>query len=131
MDDSTYESEYIAASEASKEVDWLKSFIGDLRVVPTIQEPMELLYYYEGMVSLKKEPKDHDRSKHIHRKYNYIRHRVEGHLLLKRISSKDNVVDPFKNSMSRVKHHQHARRIGLRDDVSFSRQLIFLKLITK
>ncbi|KAI3723576.1 hypothetical protein L2E82_35254 [Cichorium intybus] len=34
--DSTCESEYIAASEASKETAWLKNFIGDLGVVPSI-----------------------------------------------------------------------------------------------
>ena len=38
--DSTCESEYIAASEASKEAALLKTFFRDLRVVPTIQEPM-------------------------------------------------------------------------------------------
>ena len=36
MADSTCESEYIAASKASKEAIWLKNFIGDLGVVPTI-----------------------------------------------------------------------------------------------
>ena len=41
--DSTCESEYIAASEASKEAIWLKNFIGDLGVVPAIQELMEIL----------------------------------------------------------------------------------------
>ncbi|KAI3513141.1 hypothetical protein L1887_20467 [Cichorium endivia] len=54
--DSTCESEYIAASEASKEAAWLKNFIGDLGVVPSIQEPMELFCDNEGAVALKKEP---------------------------------------------------------------------------
>ena len=40
--DSTCESEYIAASKAAKEEIWLKKFIGDLGVVPTIKEPMEI-----------------------------------------------------------------------------------------
>ena len=33
--DSTMEAEYIAASEAAKEVIWLKNFLMDLEVVPT------------------------------------------------------------------------------------------------
>ena len=33
--DSTMEAEYIAASEAAKEVVWLKNFLMDLEVVPT------------------------------------------------------------------------------------------------
>ena len=73
------------------------------------------------MVSSIKEPKDHGRSKHIDRKYHYIQHQVEeGHLLVKRVSLEDNVSDPFIKALSRVKHYQHARSIGLRDDVSFS-----------
>ena len=40
--DSTCESEYISASEAEKEVIWMKNFIGYLGVVPAIKEPMEI-----------------------------------------------------------------------------------------
>ncbi|KAI3751332.1 hypothetical protein L2E82_22401 [Cichorium intybus] len=62
--DSTCESEYIATSEASKEAAWLKNFIGDLGVVPIIQEPMELFSDNEGAVGLTKEPRDHGKSRH-------------------------------------------------------------------
>ncbi|KAI3709538.1 hypothetical protein L2E82_39300 [Cichorium intybus] len=54
--DSTCLSEYIAASEASKEAAWLKNFIGDLGVVLSIQEPLELFCDNEGAVALTKEP---------------------------------------------------------------------------
>ena len=57
--DSTCESEYIAASEVAKEAIWLKNFIGDLRVVLTINEPMETLCDNEGAVALTKELRDH------------------------------------------------------------------------
>ena len=60
--DSTCESEYIEASEASKEAIWLKNFIGDLGVVPSIKEPMEIFCDNEGEVPLTKEPRDHGRS---------------------------------------------------------------------
>lgn len=119
--DSTCESEYIAASEASKEAAWLRNFIGDLGVVPTIQEPMELFCDNEGAVALTKEPRDHGKTRHIDRKYHFIRHRVEeGHLVVKRVSSEDNPADPLTKGLSRAKHIQHARSIGLKDDISFS-----------
>ncbi|GJT99494.1 retrotransposon protein, putative, ty1-copia subclass [Tanacetum coccineum] len=57
--DSTCESEYIAACEASKEAIWMKNFIGDLGVVPTVQDPIEILCDNESAVALTKEPKDH------------------------------------------------------------------------
>ena len=85
---STCESEYIAASEASKNVIWLKNLIGDLGVVPAIKEPMEIFYDNGGVVAITKEPRDRGRSSHIDRKYHFIRHRVEeGHLVVKRVSS--------------------------------------------
>ncbi|CAH1448978.1 unnamed protein product [Lactuca virosa] len=60
--DSTCKLEYIASSEASKEEIWLKNFIGDLGVVPAIEDPMEIFCDNEGAVALTKEPKDHGRS---------------------------------------------------------------------
>ncbi|KAI3781493.1 hypothetical protein L2E82_11509 [Cichorium intybus] len=71
--DSTCELEYIVASEASKEAAWLKNFIDDLGVVPSIQEPLELFCDNEGAVALIKEPQDHGKSRHIDRKYHYIK----------------------------------------------------------
>ena len=59
MVNSSCESKYIAASEASKESAWLKNFIGDLEVVSKIQVPMEVLCDNEGVFTLTKEPKDH------------------------------------------------------------------------
>ncbi|GJW09517.1 hypothetical protein Tco_1575344 [Tanacetum coccineum] len=71
--DSTRESEYIAACEASKEAIWMKNFIGDLRVVPTVQDLIEIFYDNESAVALTKEPNDHEKLKHIERKYHFVR----------------------------------------------------------
>ena len=99
--DSTCESEYIAASEATKEAIWLNNFIGDLGVVPAIQDPMEILCDNEGAVVLTKEPKDHGRSQHIDRKYHFIRHWLEeGLLIVKRVSWEDNSADPLTKGLS-------------------------------
>ncbi|GJU18842.1 hypothetical protein Tco_1146808 [Tanacetum coccineum] len=70
--DSTCESEYIKAYEALKEAIWMKNFIRDLGVVPTVQDPIEILCDNESAVSLTKEPKDHGKSKHIERKYHFV-----------------------------------------------------------
>ena len=119
--DSTCESEYIAASEAAKEAIWLKNFIGDLGVVPAIKEPMEIFCDSESVVALAKEPRDHGRSRHIDRKYHFIRHRIEeGLLVAKRVSSDENPADPLTKGLTRVKHLQHAWSIGLKDDIRFS-----------
>ncbi|GJZ70831.1 hypothetical protein Tco_0634682 [Tanacetum coccineum] len=60
--DSTCESDYIATCEASKEAIWMKNFIGDLEVVSTVQDPIEIFCDNESRVALTKEPKDHGNS---------------------------------------------------------------------
>ena len=75
--DSTYESEYITTKEVRKEAMLLKNFFGDIGFVPLIQERMNIFYDNEGEIALTKEIKDHGRSRHIERKYHYIRHKVE------------------------------------------------------
>jgi hypothetical protein len=118
--ESTCESEYIAVAEAAKEATWLQNFIGDLGVVPSIFEPMEIFCDNTGAVALTKEPKDHGKTRHIKRKYHYVRHRVEdGDIIVSRISSEDNPADPFTKALSKTKHDTHAINIGLRQDVQF------------
>ncbi|GKB54529.1 putative RNA-directed DNA polymerase [Tanacetum coccineum] len=118
--DSTCESEYIAACEASKEAIWMKNFIGDLGVVPTVQDPIEIFCDNESAVALTKEPKDHGKSKHIDRKYHFVRSKVaEGHVIVKEIRSEDNPADPFTKALAKSKHDEHAWSIGLKDKIKF------------
>ncbi|GJR16265.1 putative RNA-directed DNA polymerase [Tanacetum coccineum] len=118
--DSTCESEYIAACEASKEAIWMKNFIGDLGVVPTVQDPIEIFCDNESAVALTKEPKDHGKSKHIDRKYHFVRSKVaEGHVIVKDIRSEDNPADPFTKALAKSKHDEHAWSIGLKDKIKF------------
>ncbi|GKB03339.1 retrovirus-related pol polyprotein from transposon TNT 1-94 [Tanacetum coccineum] len=118
--DSTYESKYIAVCETSKEAIWMKNFIRDLRVVPTVQDPIEKFCNNESAVALTKEPKDHRKSKHIERKYHFVRSKVEeGHVIVKHIRSEDNPADPFTKALSKSRHDEHARSIGLKDNIKF------------
>ncbi|GJV40635.1 hypothetical protein Tco_1419075 [Tanacetum coccineum] len=67
------------------------NFIGDLRVVPTVQDPIEIFCDNESAVALTKEPRDHEKSKNIERKYHFVRSKVEeGHVIVKDIRSEDN-----------------------------------------
>ncbi|XP_052882259.1 secreted RxLR effector protein 161-like [Gossypium arboreum] len=63
MADSTIEAEYIATIEAAKEVVWIKKFITELRVVPSISDTTKLCYDNNGAIEQAKEPRSHQRSK--------------------------------------------------------------------
>ena len=57
--DSTIEAEYIAASDAAKEPVWIKKFITDLDVVPSITNHVDVYYDNNGAIAQAKEPRSH------------------------------------------------------------------------
>ncbi|GJZ25185.1 retrotransposon protein, putative, ty1-copia subclass [Tanacetum coccineum] len=120
--ESTCESEYITACEASKKAIWIKNFIGDFRVFPTVQDLIEIFCDNKSAVALTKEPKDQGKSKHIERKYHFVRSKIEeGHVIVKHIRSEDNPADPFTKALAKSRHDKHARSIGLKDNILTTR----------
>ena len=73
MADSTTVAEYIAASEAAKEAVWIRKFVSELGVVPSASSPMDLYCDNSGAIAQAKEPRSHQKSKHILRRYHLIR----------------------------------------------------------
>ena len=71
--DYTTEGEYITASDAAKEAIWIQKFINELGVVPNIADPVHLYCDNNGTIAQAKEPRSHQRSKHVLRKYHIIR----------------------------------------------------------
>ena len=57
------------ASEAAKEVVWIRKFIIELGMVPSIVNPVPLYCDNNGAIAQAKEPRSHQRSKHILRRY--------------------------------------------------------------
>ena len=49
--DSTTEAKYIAASDAAKEAVWIKKFITDLEVVPSITNPVDVYCENNGAIA--------------------------------------------------------------------------------
>ncbi|PKI41932.1 hypothetical protein CRG98_037682 [Punica granatum] len=71
---STTEAEYIAVTEASKEMIWLQNFLCELRK----EQKNSILYSdSQSAIFLAKNPAFHSRTKHIELKYYYIRHLLE------------------------------------------------------
>ncbi|KAH9779716.1 hypothetical protein KPL71_007813 [Citrus sinensis] len=56
--DSTTEAKYVAAFEAAKEAVWLRKFLQDLEVVPTVTAPLKLFCDNSGAVAQSKEPQE-------------------------------------------------------------------------
>ena len=88
-------------SGTAKEEVWLKEFITDLHLVPTISDPIPLLCDNNGVIAQVKEPRSHQKSKHIPRCFHLIREIVSrGDVMVERVPSIDNVADPLTKPLA-------------------------------
>ena len=115
ISDSTTEVEYIVASGATKEAVWIRKFVSKLGVVPSIVDPIEVFCDNNGAITQAKEPRSHQRSKHILRRFHLIREIVDrGDVKICRVSTLDNLADPLTKPLAQQKHEAHTRSIGIR-----------------
>ena len=93
----------------------MKKFITELGVVPSIANPMDLYCDNNGAIAQAKEPRSHQRSKHILRRYHLIREIIDrGDIKICKVDTNDNIADPLTKALSQVKHDQHTRSMGIR-----------------
>ena len=113
--DSTTEAEYIAASEAAKEGVWIKKFISELGVVPSVSSPLDLYCDNSGAIAQAKEPRSHQKSKHILRRYHLIREIIDrGDVKICKVHTDLNIADPLTKPLPQPKHEAHTRAMGIR-----------------
>jgi hypothetical protein len=112
---STTEAEYIAASEAAKESFWIKKFLGELGVVPSVHGPVDLYCDNNGAIVQAKESRSHSISKHVLRRYHLIREIVNrGDVKIYKIDIVDNTTDPLTKPLPQAKHQLHTSSMSLR-----------------
>ncbi|KAK8535535.1 hypothetical protein V6N12_057051 [Hibiscus sabdariffa] len=116
-DDSRSQSEakYIAASEAAKEAVWIKKFIIALGVIPSISDAVDLYCDNNGAIAQAKEPRSHQRSKHILRRFHLIREIIDrGDVEICKVHTNGNIVDPLTKPLAQQKHDRHTKSLGIR-----------------
>ncbi|KAK8578797.1 hypothetical protein V6N12_069141 [Hibiscus sabdariffa] len=113
--DSTTEAEYIAASEAAKEAVWIKKFMTELGVIPSISDAVDLYCDNNGAIAQAKEPRSHQRSKHILRCFHLIREIIDrGDVEICKVNMDDNIADPLTKPLAQQKHDRHTKSLGIR-----------------
>ena len=79
---------------------------------------MNLYCDNNGAIAQAKEPRSHQRSKHILRRYHLIREIIErGDVKICRVPTNDNVADPLTKPLPQAKHECHIRSMGIGYDV--------------
>lgn len=89
---STMESEYIAASDSTRDAVWLRRLLDGLSTTQT--EPTELRCDNESAILLAKNPECHKGSRHIEVRYHFIREEVQkGLIQLTHVNTRDQLAD--------------------------------------
>ena len=101
----------MAAVEAGKEILWMKDFIGELSIQ---QDEYRLYCDSQSAIHLAKNAAYHSRTKHIQRRYHWIRERVEDReFALTKIHTAENGSDMLTKVLTSDKLEACRKRIGL------------------
>ena len=112
--DSTMEVEYVAACEVAKEAVWLREFLKELEVIPSMHEPIKLYCDNNGAVANVKEPRNHCKGKHK-RKFHWVREIVNrGDVLVDKIAFVNNIVNLFTKTLPAQSFEQYLEAMGLK-----------------
>ena len=108
------EAKYIACFAATQNAVWLKSFLQHLKIVKIALEPVKFFCHNTDAFAVAKDPKYHEKTKYIKKRYHYIRDAIiEKDVILKDIFTNNMVVDPFTKPIARDIFVKHVRSLGL------------------
>ena len=86
----------------------MKKFITELGVVPSCVDPVTLYYDNNGAIAQAREPRSHQQSKHILRRFHLIREIIgHGDVAVERVSSENNITDPLTKALSQNVFESH------------------------
>ena len=111
---SSCEAEFMAATEASKQAIWLQELLEEV----TEQEYQKIVIYIDNKsaIALTKNPVFHGRSKHIHKRYHFIRECVEnGQVDVQHIPGSMQRADILTKALGRIKFKEMKELIGVHD----------------
>ena len=84
-------------------------------VVPSITNPVDVYCDNNGAITQAKEPRSHQQSQHILRRFHLIHEIIKrGDVKICRVHTDDNVADPLTKPLPQSKHDGHTRSIGIR-----------------
>ncbi|BAT73418.1 hypothetical protein VIGAN_01089700 [Vigna angularis var. angularis] len=110
---STTEAEYVAVTEASKELIWLQGLLTELGF---IQEKTVLHSDSQSAIHLAKNSTFHSRTKHIDLRYHFIRSLLEDEVLtLRKILGSKNPADMLTKVVTTEKLRLCSTSIGLQE----------------
>ena len=108
----TPEAEHISASDASREVVWIRKLLYDL--FDSSLEPIVIHYDNQSCIKISENPVFHDRSKHMEIRYHYVRDRVQRRaVILLYIPTNEQTADVLTKPLSKTKFEYFRDKLGV------------------
>ena len=109
---SSTEAEYVALSLATQEVIWLRRLLSDLGV--EVSAPTMIQEDNQGAIDLSRNPKHHNRTKHIDVSYHFTRERIATKEIdVSYVHTGDNVADIMTKGLAKGPYEKHRRTLGV------------------
>ena len=109
---STTEEEYVALSTASQEAVWLRRLLQN--VLKKQDNPTVVYEDNQGTIELTKNPKFHNRTKHIDVSYHFVREQVDNKVIsVKYCRTEDMLPDVMMKGLSKVQFERFRDMLGL------------------
>jgi len=109
---STMESEYMALTEATKELLWLRGLLTELGYEN--DNPTDLFTDNQSALALAKNPVSHARAKHIDVRHHFVRDAIQDNVVwVQYIPTEDMTADSLTKALGREKHWKCTTRMGM------------------
>jgi hypothetical protein len=110
---SSAEAEYVAISEAAREVCWLRSLYHEIGILDS-NVPTEIRGDNEASLAMAKRPQFHKRTKHIETRWHWIRRLIRaGIIRVESCRDAEQTADVLTKALPRPKHTKHTEEMGL------------------
>ncbi|CAA7021062.1 unnamed protein product [Microthlaspi erraticum] len=111
---SSCEAEFMAATEAERQAIWLQELLGEI----TREEVKQVTIKIDNIsaIALTKNPVFHGKSKHIHKRYHFIRECIERELVdVEHVPGTEQKADILTKALARIKFVEMRSFIGVQD----------------
>ncbi|KAG7594882.1 Ribonuclease H-like superfamily [Arabidopsis thaliana x Arabidopsis arenosa] len=131
---SSCEAEFMTATEAAKQAIWLQELLAE--VIGASCTRVSIRVDNKSAIALTKNPVFHGRSKHIHRKYHFIRECVEnGQIEVEHVPGEEQKADILTKALGRIKFKEMRDLTSVQDleklEFKFKGEIVGLSLKAK
>jgi hypothetical protein len=114
---STMESEYMALTDATKELKWIRTLLAELGYSnnnSNDEPPTTLFSDNQSAIALAKNPVSHARAKHIDLRHHFVREAIQDKVIwVQYIPTTEMTADSLTKALGREKHEKCTSRMGM------------------